>query len=269
MPEDLVEPQAARPGLERASLGAAPDHGYDERQVRDAAHRIEQHVRAFLGGQAPDPADHEGVPGKPQHEPRRGAVERGCGRTPRVRYRVQPRPRHAGLGQAVDQRPGHRHHRVAAPERAALQPLIAAVLPAAAGEPVHRGDYGNPQPTGHARVHHIRPVAVRVDDIRPDVAAQRRDRLALPPVGAPGEYQLVCRDTDLREWCQKGMFAGTVEHGRNVHLMTRPVEPLRQRVSHPLQAPEFGGRDDLQDHHGALRRGRRPSRSRLPSRRPA
>jgi len=35
-----------------------------------------------------------------------------------------------------------------------------------------------------------------------------------------------------------------------VHLMTQVSQPSPQHLYHALQAAEFGGRDDVQDHHG-------------------
>ena len=58
-------------------------------------------------------------------------------------------------------------------------------------------------------------------------------------------------DAALSQWCQERVpLREAVQHGRDVHVVARAMEPLRQRLRHALQTAEFGWRDDLQDDHG-------------------
>ena len=59
-------------------------------------------------------------------------------------------------------------------------------------------------------------------------------------------------DTAGSQRRQEGVpLGGAVQHGRDVHVVARAVEPLRQRLRDALQTTEFAWRGDLQDDHGA------------------
>ena len=168
-----------RLGLERGAHDAVADHGDDQRQVAKLQQRREQHVRAFLVAQPARPTDDEAV-GRELQDPAGGRPIAGRRQwLPRVGDLVDPRRRNAAPPQEPDERPAHGDHRVEAPERAALQPLVHAVLPPAAGEAVHRRDDRNPLTPGDARVQHVRPVTVRMHDVGAELAQQLRDRGAL------------------------------------------------------------------------------------------
>ena len=45
------------------------------------------------------------------------------------------------------------------------------------------------------------------------------------------------------------LLGWAIEHGHDMHIVARALEPLRQRVRDALQATEFGWRDQLQNDH--------------------
>ena len=133
---------------------------------------------------------------------------------------MNTRPRHARPGQALDERPRHRDDRAEPPERATLQPLVTAVLPTASGEAVDRGDGWNPELTGHAGIHDIRPIAVRVDHIRADTAAQGSHRAPLSPIGAHRQLERMGGNAAVSEGRQEGVpLRGDIQHNGDVHVM--------------------------------------------------
>src|SRR5437764_865221 len=140
-------------------------------------------------------------------------------------------------------------------------PFVPAVLPPASGEAAGRGDGWTPELTGHAGIHDIRPIAVRVDHIRADTAAQGSHRAPLSPIGAHRQLERMGGNAAVSEGRQEGVpLRGDIQHNGDVHVMAQPVEPVRQGVSHALETTEVGWGDDLQDDHSAPRPARQPPR---------
>src|SRR5439155_25594786 len=127
-----------------------------------------------------NPADAEVIVVLTQDPAGRPPIEWRLAGPPRAWHHVEtfggdPTPRQF-LGQGAR----HGDDRVEAAERAALQPLVTPVLPVPSREAVHRRYDRDSEPPGHDRIEHVGSVAVRVDDVRPQVRAQLSKRRALP-----------------------------------------------------------------------------------------
>ena len=217
------------------------------------ADRVEQHVQTLLATQSADPADHKRLRPETQRAPGGGAIERRP-RPPGVRDHVDPLRVNARTHEPRLERLRHHDHRVEAPERATLQPLVHAVLPVPAGEAVHGRDHGNPGTPSDARVQHVRPVPVRMDDRRPQPPAQLRHRAALAPVPPRARQHDVRLHARVGERGEKWVIHSRPCQDRgDVDVMTRPALLPGEPLHDPLEATHVGWRRDVEDQHGTMR----------------
>src|SRR5258708_3533404 len=118
---------------------------------------------------------------------------------------------------------------------------------------MRRRDNRNPQVSSHARVDDVRSIAMRMDRIGAHCATQGRDRRALAPIRPGGYHNPMRIDPGAAQGGEErvpGRRSG--EDRRDVHLMTQAPQPSPQHLYHALEAAEFGGRDDVDDHHVPL-----------------
>src|SRR5262249_45379248 len=92
-------------------------------------------------------------------------------------------PPDAAAAQRAHQRPRHRDDGVKAPKQRELEPFVQARDPTEATRSVDGGDGCEAERASNSGVDHVRPAAVRVDDVRPELDAQLSDQATLPNVG--------------------------------------------------------------------------------------
>ena len=114
------------------------------------------------------PPDDVGRVVQSEGAPSGASLQRLSSWLPRVRHEVETRGTYAVCERAFLQLPGDHDHRIEASVIHALEPLEELALRTArhAGA-VHGGDRGDPKTCHDATVEKVDPVAVRVDDVRP------------------------------------------------------------------------------------------------------
>ncbi len=256
MPVDLtVQAETPCPRRQRQPLGSVPDEGDRKGKVLQVRDRIEQHVGAFFRTQTTDPPDDEVVGRKAEHAAGFLPIEGRHRRSyvaPRVRHFVDARRGNPGSGEPRHERPRHRDDGVEFPERAALQPLVDAVLPPAARETVHGGDDRDPETARYVRVEDVGAIAVRVHDVGPQLAAQPAHRCALLET-APHDQGMRLH-AGVGEGREKRFVGAGFRGARDrddVHVMSRADEARPQQLNDAFKTAKGTRSDYLEDYHCA------------------
>lgn len=213
---------------------------------------MQRDVRAFLRRQPADPADHRRI-GKVEALPCIGPPQRSSTGRKDIGHQVYLPRIYSGCPNAIGDRTGHGNHRVEAPQRQTLKPLVKPPSRGGIDEAMAGADNGDSFPPGNSAVYDIGAEAVGMHDVGTIAAAKLTN-------GAPLADVVPVTDTNngsahavglerVREWMTTLIRR---DDGGNTHRVSTASMPIGERAQNALEATERSGSNHVQNGKGGI-----------------